>query len=667
MTRTWTLTMATTTYTVALPEHERWLEQCAWGPAGVENGPSPLVNVGRTPYVTAADLAPVEYVPFGQRPFTGADVVADSEIRWRFEEAGQRADELRVTFADPLTGLRAVLCYAVVAGQDVLRRWVELTNTGASELRLTRFDSAGVCVPAGTPLITFLTGGWAHEFQRRQVILPAGSFGIGSTQGVPGHMFAPWLAVQAVADGPAWGVALAWPGSWHIDADVEFGMTRVRAGRHGTATLWPGETLTTPEVLLAHAADLEGLARIWHTYERGLHRDVVRPVLYNSWEATGFDVNKRDQLALARIAADLGAELFVVDDGWFTGRHDDTGGLGDWEPDPAKFPSGFGDFVDRVRALGLDFGLWVEPECVNPASALFAEHPDWVYSIEGREHTLIRNQLLLNLGRDDVFDFVRATLHRLLSDFPISYLKWDMNRPATERGDAPWLDLDGAHVANYLRLLDFLRAEHPDVLVEGCAAGGGRTDHATIARTDVVWPSDNTGPMDRLAIQHGFLHAHAPHIMSSWVTDSPGFFDTRPRSLAFRFVTAMAGVLGIGADIRAWSARERAEAARFVALYKEIRDVIHHGDVHLIGTPTDSRYAVQYTTTGRTVVLAWHTGSHTGPPVLPGRTDRFPLRGLDPTAEYGTGDARYSGTHLMSAGLPVTWTTDADVIVLDRA
>jgi len=635
----WTLRTATTSYTVELPEHRRWLESHSWGPHGVEHGPSPLANLGGTPYLTEADAAPVEHVPFG---------------RW---DGGDATDtELTAAFVDDLTGMRVVLRYRTDPAHDVVLRWVEITNMGDADLRLDRFDSAWVCVPV-RPLLTFLAGSWAHEFQRRQLVLPAGRFEIGSTQGVPGHAFAPWLAVQDVDGGLAWGVSLAWAGSWRIDAEVGPSGVTSRAGRQGTVCVRPGETLVTPTVALAFSVDgVDGLSRVWHRYERTIARDRPTKVLYNSWEATEFAVEEHGQLELAAIAADLGVELFVVDDGWFTGRRDDTAGLGDWEPDPAKFPGGFGAFVDKVRALGLDFGLWVEPECVNPKSRLYAEHPDWAYPTP----TLIRNQLVLNLGRADVFEFVRAALRRLLTDYPISYLKWDMNRP-----DAA---IDADHVHNYLRILDFLRAEHPDVTVEGCASGGARVDLATIARVDVVWPSDNTGPLDRLTIQHGFLHAHAPHLMSSWVTDSPGFFDVRPRSSAFRFVVAMAGVLGIGADIRSWTPEQRLEATRFVALYKEIRHVIHHGEVHLIGSPADGSCAVQYTTRDRIVVLAWHTGDLSGVPRLPGRADRFRLRGLDDAADYVAGGVTYRGAHLRYAGLPITWTADhdADVIVLDR-
>jgi alpha-galactosidase len=312
-----------------------------------------------------------------------------------------------------------------------------------------------------------------------------------------------------------------------------------------------------------------------------------------------------------------------------------------------------------------------------PAPRLLAEHPDWIYAIDGRPSALIRGQLALDLGREDVYEHVLGWLDRLLRDYPISYLKWDMNRPPTERGrpgDPPprVVDLDAAHVANYHRILRTLRTNHPDVMIEGCAGGGGRADAAAVAATDVIWPSDNTGPQDRLAIQHGFLHAHAPHVMGSWVTDSAGYLDTRPRSLRFRFVTAMAGALGIGADVRAWTVDQRAEAAEWIAWYKTWRATIHQGDVHLLGSPADDTSGVQYSAPdgSHEIVLAWNSGDLTGLPLLPGRPDRLRLRGLDPAARYvdEASGVEYSGAHLLHAGLPCGWRRDfdADAVVLKR-
>ncbi|MEV6665232.1 alpha-galactosidase [Streptomyces nigra] len=682
----WTLRTEHTTYTVRLSQDGPWAELDAWGPAGVEDGPSALDWSHRTHFVTPADAAPAEYLPYGLRPFTGAELVAaapggDRGAWWEFAGAEESEGALRLAFTDDVLGLRTVLCYETVPGTDVILRWTE--HTATRELRLERLDSAAVNVPvtAGARL-TYLTGQWSQEFQRTQLHLTRGTFTMGSTQGVPGHAYAPWLAVQdgTPGDGPAYGVALEWAGNWHITAEAEpGGAIRVRAGRvphEGAVVLTPGTTLTTPRLACAFSPEgLDGLSRVWHRYERRLAGDRLhrpRKVLYNSWEATGFDVDAAGQLELAKVAADIGAELFVVDDGWFTGRADDTGGLGDWHPDPAAFPHGFDRFVEDVRGLGLDFGLWVEPEAVSPGSRLHTEHPDWVYRVEGRPARLVRNQLLLDLGRPDVQDFVIGTLDRLLGTYAVDYLKWDMNRPPTERGrlGAGAVDLDAEHVAGYLRVLDHLRTAHPHVTVEGCAGGGGRVDHLTLARTDVVWPSDNTAPLDRLSIQYGFLHAHAPHVMSSWVTDAPGVFDPRPRSLAFRFVNAMCGVLGIGADLRAWSPEERAEAARWIARYKEIRDVVHHGEARLLGSPDEPTCGVQYDAGERTVVAALSTGRLDGAPLVPGRPARLRLRGLDRAARYrdtATGTT-YGGAHLLHYGLPFAWSAghDADLVVLTR-
>ncbi|MER7922582.1 alpha-galactosidase [Streptomyces sp. NPDC096057] len=681
----WTLRTENTSYTVRLSPDGPWAELDAWGPLGVEDGPSALDWSRRTHFITPADAAPAEYLPYGLRPFTGSELVAsrpDSDDRgtwWEF--AGAEADEgaLQLVFHDEQLGLRTALHYETVPGTDVILRWTEFTAT--RDLRLERIDSAAVNIPVtGVARLTYLTGQWSHEFQRTQLDLPRGTFSIGSRQGVPGHAYAPWLAVQDSEAPSAYGIALAWPGNWHITAEAEpGGAVRVRAGRvphEGAVFLAPGETLATPQLACAFSPEgLDGLSRVWHRYERHLSGERLhrpRKVLYNSWEATGFDVGAAGQLELAKTAADIGAELFVVDDGWFTGRADDTGGLGDWWPDPAAFPLGFDQFISDVRALGLDFGLWIEPEAVSPGSRLYAEHPEWVYRIEGRPGRLVRNQLLLDLGRADVQDFVIGTLDRLLGTYDISYLKWDMNRPPTERGrpGAGRVDLDAEHVAGYLRVLDHLRTAHPDVTVEGCAGGGGRIEHATIARTDVVWPSDNTAPLDRLSTQYGFLHAHAPHVMSSWVTDAPGVFDPRPRSLAFRFVNALCGVLGIGADLRAWTPEQRTEGARWIARYKEVREVIHHGEARLLGSPDASSCGVQYDTGDRTVVAALSTGRLDGAPLVPGRADRLRLRGLEPAARYrdtATGTT-YSGAHLLHHGLPFTWSAahDADLIVLMR-
>lgn len=392
--------------------------------------------------------------------------------------------------------------------------------------------------------------------------------------------------------------------------------------------------------------------------------DEHRPVLYNSWEATEFDISEEQQGALARRAAAMGVELFVVDDGWFGARTSDRAGLGDWTPNPDRFPAGLKPLADEVHALGMQFGIWVEPEMVNPDSELYRAHPDWVQFQPGRKRTELRNQLVLNLAREDVQEYLWEQLDTLLSSAPIDYVKWDFNRCFTDAGwpgeaypQRLWVD----HVHALYRLLDRLRAAHPGVAFESCSGGGGRIDLGIMARTDQVWTSDNTDPLDRLAIQHGFSQVHPARTMAAWVTDSPNVqLNGRVSSLRFRFVSAMAGVLGVGGDLTRWSDEELAEARTWVELYKEIRPVVQGGDLHRLRAPEGGLSAVQYTRDGEVVVLAWLQAQHYGEPVAPVR-----LRGLDPAAAYEcleTGEV-HRGAVLLHHGLRTGLQGDLDAAV----
>jgi alpha-galactosidase len=382
----------------------------------------------------------------------------------------------------------------------------------------------------------------------------------------------------------------------------------------------------------------------------------LRPVLYNSWEATGFAVSEDGQARLAELAAQIGVECFVVDDGWFAGRNNDRAGLGDWTPDPVKFPRGLTPLIERVQALGMRFGLWVEPEMVNPDSDLYRAHPDWVYHFANRTRTQRRNQLVLNLARPDVADWVFRTLDGLLSANDIGFVKWDMNRPFSEPG---WPEQAGRnperiwteHVRNLYAILDGLRAAHPGTDFESCAGGGGRVDLGILGRVQQVWTSDNTDAWDRVAIQEGFTQVYPAQVMAAWVTDSPNFLTGRRLPLSFRFHVAMAGALGIGGDLLRWDAAELAEAARFVAAYKEIRAVVQHGRLYRVASArTDPVAASEYLAAdgSEVVVLCWW-----GPAQLGGRLFRVRLAGLDPDARYTDADtgAEHLGAALMNVGL----------------
>lgn len=350
----------------------------------------------------------------------------------------------------------------------------------------------------------------------------------------------------------------------------------------------------------------------------------------------------------------MGVELFVVDDGWFGGRTSDERGLGDWWPNPGRFPDGLDPMIKAVGDLGMAFGIWVEPEMVNPDSDLYRAHPDWVHHLPHRERTTQRNQLVLDFSRDDVAAWAHGWLDALAAK--VAFLKWDFNRPITQAADEAWIP----HVRNVYAILDRLRADHPHLRIEACAGGGGRADLGILARTDQVWTSDNTDAAERIAIQHGFGQIYPARAMGAWVTDSPNAISARPAPLRLRFHVAMAGHLGIGGNLMAWSDDDLAAGAELVALYKDIRPVVHDGDQYRLGTR-----GVQYIHGERVVVLRWQ----------PSGLDRsaVPLRlaGLEPGARYRDVDSgrTHHGAVLMAHGLPLPmWPFDgvSDLVRLIR-
>ena len=438
---------------------------------------------------------------------------------------------------------------------------------------------------------------------------------IESRRGSTSHQANPWFSVgrsgeTTEEDGPVWFGELGWSGSWRMVVEsTPFDQVRITAGYNPfdfAYKLSPGESLETP---LFYAGFTQhgngGASRLLHRFQL---QSILpqhpspkpRPIIYNSWEATGFAVDQANQPALAEKAAKLGVERFVIDDGWFGERNSDHAGLGDWQTNPAKFPHGLKLIIDRVHDLGMDFGLWVEPEMVNPDSDLYRKHPDWVMSFPGRQRTEGRNQLVLNLARDDVKDFVFSFLDRLVSQNDIAFLKWDYNRNWSEPGwDAAPRDeqkrIYVKYVENLYDILDRLRKRHPRLEIESCSGGDGRVDHGILRYTDEVWPSDNTDALDRLQIQDGFTHAYAPMTMVVWVTDIPDSRDLVRVPLQFRFLTAMQGALGIGGNLNHWTSSELQEGAHLVSFYRQIRTTIQTGQLYRLTRPGEKGpTSVQY-------------------------------------------------------------------------
>jgi len=611
----------------------------------------------------------------------------------------ERGHRIEVTLSDVSRAIELRLYYEIDPQSGIVSRSALITNTGMEPVVVDQIASASFTLPeAQAWSLRHLTGHWGGEWQLQTRPLLQGTQVLESRRGSTGHEANPWFAVTADPDwhedrGRVWFGALAWSGSWRITVEHDV-LRRVRVSGGFNPfdfcyRLLPGESLETPTFHAGYTDHGIGEAsRLLHGFQ--LSRVLpqapmprVRPVLYNSWEATQFDVTVQGQMRLAELAARAGVERFVVDDGWFGQRDDDQAGLGDWFVNRDKFPRGLKPLIDHVKGLGMDFGLWVEPEMVNRDSDLYRAHPEWVLHFPGRQRTEARAQMVLNLARHDVAEHLFVMLSRLLSENDIAFLKWDYNRNWSEPGwpeQAPE-DQQKLHVAytrNLYALLSQLRDAHPQVEIESCSGGGGRVDLGILAHTDQVWTSDNTDPYDRVAIQQGFSHAYAPLVMMSWVTASPNWLNGRESSLAYRFASAMQGSLGIGDDLTRWTDADLAIAGRLVDAYKDIRETVQLGRVYRLtpGAGQDNLTASQSLAQdgSQAVMFVYLRSAVRAEPPLPVR-----WRGLEPDARYllrviegslaeGTPKLA-SGAWWMSQGL--RWNLRGDfqaaIAVLDRA
>jgi alpha-galactosidase len=623
---------------------------------------------------------------------TRADGGRDLVLRYLSQQI--RENSLDITLKDIRDDIQVVLHYRVYPDYGIMDRSATIQNKTAKPLMVESAQSAAWNLPAGEGYqLTYLTGRWAAETQVNHEAIHQGMKVMESRKGHTSHNINPWFAIDAgdagEENGSVWFGALAWSGNWRITVEqTPYQQVRVTGGLNTfdfAYPLKPGETLDTPAFYAGYSARGFGAAsRLLHRFEReqiapGGLTSRVRPVLYNSWEATTFNVNEAGQKLLAATAAKLGVELFVMDDGWFGKRNSDNAGLGDWTVNPQKFPAGLKGLIDYVNGLGMDFGLWVEPEMVNPDSDLYRQHPDWAIHFPDRPRSELRNQLVLNLARNDVKEYIFGFLDKLASENNIKYFKWDMNRPFAEPGweDQPVEDqrkLWVEYVRNLYEILDRLRAKHPKLEIESCSGGGGRVDLGILRRVEEVWASDNTEAFDRLRIQEGFTEAYAPKFMSAWVTDVPNM-NSRTTPLQYRFLVAMQGALGIGANLTKWSAGDVTLATKMIATYKRIRSTVQLGDLYRLFSPrTNDTTANQYVAAdGRQSVLFAYRHSQEYQTAAPA----IRLRGLDARALYRLESVdgklverqpQLSGAYLMQAGLNVNLRGDFDstAVILEK-
>jgi alpha-galactosidase len=470
----------------------------------------------------------------------------------------------------------------------VLRVRIILTNTASESYRL---DALRVVLPVPARALEALTfgGRWTKEFQPIRQSLHTGSISVENRSGRSSHNRTPIAMVGTTAftesNGEVWAAHLEWSGNSSMVIDSSTDRRKSIQAEEllfaNEVSLGRGESYATPWVACAYSSEgLNGISRCFHNELRSRpnHPSSARPVTLNIWEAVYFDHNLDTLKTLANAASDIGVERFVIDDGWFHGRRNDHAGLGDWWVDSDVWPNGLSPIADHVRALGMEFGLWFEPEMVNPNSDLCRTHPDWVLTDHRYDPVLGRNQLVLDLSNSDVRAYLFEKIDAILAAYPVAYVKWDNNREYVHASHNGAAIVHQQTLGTY-DLLDRLRAAHPSVEFESCASGGGRIDFGILERAERVWTSDCNDPLERQRIQRGFSYVFPPEYMGSHIGPPRSHTTHRTHSLAFRATTAFFGHLGIEWNILEATDDERIALAQVIELHKRFRPLLHGGDV----------------------------------------------------------------------------------------
>ncbi|MBR1853462.1 MAG: alpha-galactosidase [Lachnospiraceae bacterium] len=529
-------------------------------------------------------------LPVGKAPFR--------TLPGSYDETG-RAEHLCVTLRDEQYGLTLMLHYTVYEDCDVITRSARLVNDSDSCVTLKRLMSAQLDFDMPGYVFTTFHGAWAREMQRDDVLVSSGKYvnasytGTSSSRSNPFCMLHPAQTTEDYGD--CYGCNLIYSGNHMEVVEVNsFGKTRFVSGINPQSFAWelaPGEDFEAPEAVLAYSHEgFNGMSRRMHRFVRehivrGEWKKKTRPVLLNSWEAAYFDINEHKLLKLAKAGKELGIELFVMDDGWFGKRDDDSSSLGDWEVNTKKLPGGLAGLCDKVKALGLDFGIWVEPEMVNVDSNLFRAHPDWVLQIPGKPHSEGRNQRILDLTNQAVQDFIIEKMTEVFSSADISYVKWDMNRTFTDYySQSLPSDKQGevAHryVCGLYRCMDELTKRFPHILFEGCAAGGNRFDLGILCYFPQIWASDDTDALCRTSIQTGYSYGYPMSTVTAHVSACPNHQTLRTTPLETRFNVAAFGVLGYECNFCDMKKEELAAVKAQIELYKQWREVLQWGDFY---------------------------------------------------------------------------------------
>jgi len=614
--------------------------------AGIGDYRVPALVVRAPDGSTANDLRYVSHRTFPGKP-------AIPGLPSTYVQAHEEAETLEILLADTPADLEVRLYYTIFVDRSVVARSARIRSLRQVPQTLLCAMSASLDLPDSDWNLVHFSGAWARERHVVKRRLGPGSMSFGSLRGASGHQHDPSLLLQREATteqhGEAYGLSLVYSGNFLAEAEVgAFGTTRLRLGINPEGFAWnlePGAEFCAPEAILVYSDDgMEALSDAYHTLyrdrlARGVWRDLPRPIVINNWEATYFDFDEPRLLAIASSARELGMELFVLDDGWFGQRDGDNTSLGDWTVNLAKLPGGIGGLARKIEELGLRFGIWIEPEMISQRSRLFTEHADWVVGVPARPRTEGRNQLVLDMSRGEVVDYLFGVLSDLLSHAPISYVKWDMNRNITEPyGGALPAERQGEFFHRYILgvydLYDRLGRAFPNVLFESCAGGGGRFDPGMLAYAPQAWTSDDTDAIERLRIQWGTSQVYPLSSMAAHVSAVPNHQVGRITPLQTRAAVAFFGVLGYELDPTTLSAEERALVAGQIEFYKAHRELFQRGRFVRLRGPFEgdgNETAWMTVSRDRKQGVVGHYRILNGPNPGP---SRLRLRGLDPAATY---------------------------------
>ncbi len=591
-------------------------------------------------------------LPFPGREMADGDL-ADGDLADGDLADGDLADvsTTEIILADEARGVELALSYCAYPAYDVITRHAVLRNASGAPVRIRRLMSAQLDLFCGDWRLVTFDGCWAYERERHDRAMPPGVYVNDSKTGHSSNRHNPFVMLAAPDAGEFHGECYAanlfYSGNHAEIAERTYqGKTRLLTGINPSGFEWllePGESFATPEALLCYSSTgFNDLSRSMHRFIEDLvvpapwrHRE--RPVLANNWEATFFDFDKRKILALAKEAASLGAELFVLDDGWFGRRNDDERSLGDWTVNERKLPGGIADLSRRINALGLKFGIWVEPEMINEDSDLYRAHPDWAVATPGRAPAYGRNQFVLDLTRKDVRDYLVEAMSAVFSSGNVEYVKWDMNRNISD-GYSPSLpaerqgEFHHRYALGLYELLAELTRRFPGILFESCASGGNRLDLGMLSYMPQVWTSDDTDAFARLSIQGGTSYGYPPSVMGAHVSASPNMQTLRASPLETRFNVAAFGLLGYELDLAMLTPFDKRAIREQIAFYKAHRRLLQFGRFYRVPCredPDKTLWAV-VSADGREAIAGLFQGS-----AKVGRgQDLLTVPGLDPDALF---------------------------------